>query len=86
MLDTDLAGRPNGDPLDLILHRLDSIERRMDHLMTEEVYVAQDEAIRRRLESLEASKDEARRAVRQIIAGTIATVLGAAVVAGIAVF
>lgn len=74
------------DPMAPILFRLTEIERRMEHLMMEEVYVAQDEVIRRRLESLEASKDETRRAVRQIIAGTITTVLGAAVVAGIAVF
>lgn len=74
------------DPMAPILCRLTEIERRMEHLMMEEVYVAQDEVIRRRLESLEASKDENRRAVRQIIAGTITTVLGAAVVAGIAVF
>lgn len=81
-----MSERDPTDPMAVILYRLTQIERRMDHLMTAEVYVARDEAIRRRLESLEAAQDEQQRTVRQIIAGTITTSLGAAVVAGIAVF
>lgn len=74
------------DPVAVILYRLTQIERRMDHLMTTEVYVARDEATRRRLEALEAAQDEQERTLRQAVAGVITTVLGAAIVAGIAVF
>lgn len=76
---------PSPDPMAVILYRLAAIERRMDSLMTVELYMARDEALRRRMEALEAAQDEANRTLRQVIVGVVTTVAGAAVAAGVVV-
>lgn len=85
MAPDDPNGRRSRDPLDVILYRLEQIERRMDRLLTSEVYTARDESTTRRLEALEAQQDDADRAIRQLLAGLVTTVLGAAVVAGLTI-
>lgn len=82
---TDHGSTPPPDPLAVILYRLAAIERRMDSLMTVELYTARDEALRRRMEALEAAQDESNRALRQVIIGVVTTVAGAAVAAGVVV-
>lgn len=76
---------PPRDPTAVILYRLEQIERRIDRLLTLEVYTARDESTTRRLEALEAQQDDADRSIRQLLAGLVTTVLGAAVVAGLTI-
>lgn len=87
MPDQQIPRRP-GDPRDptgVILYRLEQIERRIDRLLTLEVYAARDESTTRRLEALEAQQDDADRSIRQLLAGLVSTVLAAAVVAGLTI-
>lgn len=73
------------DPLAVILYRLNAIERRMDTLMTADLYTARDEAMHRRVEALEVAQDEAERALRQLVVGVVTTIAGAAITAGIVI-
>ena len=76
-------GDPNGDPLAIVLYRLQQIEARMDKLLTAELYVARHEALQLRVAELEREQDETARAVRQVVVGVVLAVLTAAVTAGI---
>ena len=44
-----LHGDPNGDPLAVVLYRLQQIENRMDRLLTAELYTARHEALQARV-------------------------------------
>lgn len=72
----------NTDALAVILYRLEHIERRMDRLLTAELYTANHESVSRRVDALEAAQDEQERSLRQVVAGVITAVAGAAVIAG----
>lgn len=75
--------RRGGDPLALILHRLDSIERRMDRLMTAELFAARHEAVEQRVRDLEADQQDSQRAIRQVVVALVTTILTGAVAAGL---
>lgn len=75
--------RTEGDPLAVILYRLGQIERRMDRMMTSELYVARHEALQARVSELEREQDENARSIRQVVVGVILAVLTAAVTAGL---
>lgn len=77
--------RSEGDPLAVILYRLGQIERRMDRMMTSELYVARHEALQARVTELEHEQDENARSIRQVVVGVILAVLTAAVTAGLAI-
>ena len=81
-----LRGDPHGDPLAVVLYRLEQIERRMDRLLTAELYVARHEALQARVVELEKQQDEAERSLRQIAVGLILAVGTGIVTAGLAVF
>lgn len=81
-----LRGDPNGDPLAVVLYRLEQIERRMDRLLTAELYVARHEALQARVLELEKKQDESERSLRQIAVGLILAVGTGIVTAGLAVF
>lgn len=76
-------GDPKGEPLAIVLYRLEQIERRMDRLLTAELYEARHEAIKSRVRDLEVKQDESERSMRQLIVGSITAVAGAALVGGI---
>ena len=75
--------RTEGDPLAVILYRLGQIERRMDRMMTSELYVARHEALQARVAELEREQDENARSIRQVVVGVILAVLTAGVTAGL---
>lgn len=75
--------RAEGDPLAVILYRLGQIERRMDRMMTAELYVARHEALQARVSELEREQDENARSLRQVVVGVVLAVLTAAVTAGL---
>lgn len=77
--------RAEGDPLAVILYRLQQIERRMDQLMSAELYVARHEALQARVAELEREQDESARAMRQVIVGVVLAVLTAAITAGMTI-
>lgn len=81
------AGRAaaEGDPLAVILYRLGQIERRMDRMMTSELYVARHEALQARVAELEREQDENARSIRQVVVGVVLAVLTTAVTAGLAI-
>lgn len=81
-----LRGDPNGDPLAVVLYRLEQIERRMDRLLTAELYVARHEALQARVAELEKKQDESERSLRQIAVGLILAIGTGIVTAGLAVF
>ena len=74
-----LRGDPHGDPLAVVLYRLSQIERRMDHLLTAELYTARHEALQARVEELERQQEEAARSIRQVAVG-LAVSIGTALV------
>lgn len=78
-----LTGDPNGDPLAVVLYRLQQIERRMDKLLTAELYTARHEALQARVSELERQQEESARSIRQIIVAVAGAVLTAAVTAGL---
>ena len=78
-----LSGDPNGDPLAVVLYRLQQIERRMDKLLTAELYTARHEALQARVSELEREQEESARSIRQIIVAVAGAVLTAAVTAGL---
>lgn len=81
-----LRGDPHGEPLAVILYRLQQIERRMDGLMTAELYVARHEALQARVRELEHQQDGANRSIRQVGVGLVVAVGTAVVTAGVTVF
>lgn len=78
-----LRGDPHGDPLDVVLYRLQQIERRMDKLLTAELYTARHEALQARVAELERQQDESDRTIRQVVVGLILAVGTALVTAGL---
>lgn len=78
-------GDPNGDPLAVVLYRLEQIERRMDRLLSAEVYKARHEAIQARVLELEREQDESARSIRQVAVGLVVAVGTAVVTAGITI-
>ena len=78
-----LRGDPHGDPLDVVLYRLQQIERRMDKLLTAELYTARHEALQARVTELERQPDESDRTIRQVVVGLILAVGTALVTAGL---
>lgn len=80
-----LRGDPHGEPLAVILYRLGQIERRMDGLMTAELYIARHEALQSRVLELEREQDESARSIRQVAVGLVVAVGTAVVTAGITI-
>lgn len=78
-----LLGDPNGDPLAVVLYRLQQIEKRMDHLLTAELYTARHEALQARVAELERQQDDSDRTIRQVVVGLILAVGTALVTAGL---
>lgn len=78
-----LHGDPNGDPLAVVLYRLQQIEKRMDRLLTVELYTARHEALQARVAELEREQEESARSIRQVAVAVVAAVLTAAVTAGL---
>lgn len=78
-----LRGDPNGDPLAVVLYRLQQIEQRMDRLLTAELYTARHEALQARVSELEREQEESARSIRQVAVAVVAAVLTAAVTAGL---
>ena len=79
-----LHGDPHGDPLAVVLYRLQQIENRMDRLLTAELYTARHEALQARVAELEREQEESARSLRQVIVAVAGAVLTAAVTAGLA--
>ncbi len=80
-----LRGDPHGDPLAVVLYRLEQIERRMDRLLTAELYVARHEALQARVAEVERQQDEAARSIRQVAVGLAVAVGTAVVTAGLTI-
>ena len=80
-----LQGDPHGDPLAVVLYRLSQIERRMDHLLTAELYTARHEALQCRVAEVERQQDEAGRSIRQVAVGLAVAVGTALVTAGLTI-
>lgn len=78
-----LRGDPNGDPLAVVLYRLGQIEKRMDRLLTAELYAARHEALQARVAELERQQDESARSIRQVVVGLVLAVGAALVTAGL---
>ena len=78
-----LHGDPNGDPLAVVLYRLQQIEQRMDRLLTAELYTARHEALQARVAELEREQEESARSIRQVAVAVVGAVLTAAVTAGL---
>lgn len=78
-----LRGDPNGEPLAVVLYRLGQIEKRMDRLLTAELYTARHEALQARVAELEQQQDESNRTIRQVVVGLILAVGTALVTAGL---
>lgn len=78
-----MTGDPNGDPLAVVLYRLSQIERRMDRLLTAELYTARHEALQARVSELERQQEESARSIRQVIVAVAGAVLTAGVTAGL---
>lgn len=79
-----LHGDPDGDPLAVVLYRLQQIEHRMDQLLTAELYTARHEALQARVAELEREQEESARTLRQVAVAVAGAVLTAAVTAGLA--
>lgn len=83
--DRRLRGDPNGEPLSVVLYRLEQIERRMDRLMSSELYAARHEALQARVLEVEREQDESARSVRQIAVGLVVAIGAALATAGITI-
>ena len=77
--------RNSGDPLAVVLYRLQQIEKRMDQLLTAELYMARHEALQSRVRELEREQEEAARTIRQAVVGVIVAVATAAITAGLTI-
>lgn len=82
---SQLQGDPHGDPLAVVLYRLQQIEARMDKLLTAELYVARHEALEGRVKDLEREQEESARMLRQVASGLVLAIGTALVTAGITV-
>lgn len=80
-----LRGDPHGDPLAVVLYRLEQIERRMDRLLTAELYTARHEALTARVQELEREQEESARSLRQVAVGLVLAVGTALATAGITI-
>ena len=80
-----LRADPNGEPLAVVLYRLEQIERRMDRLLTAELYTARHEALQARVGELERKQDEAERSLRQVAVGLVLAVGTGLVTAGMTI-
>ena len=80
-----LRADPNGEPLAVVLYRLEQIERRMDRLLTAELYTARHEALQARVRELERQQDESQRSLRQVAVGLILAVGTGLVTAGMTI-
>lgn len=78
-----LHGDPNGEPLAVVLFRLQQIEKRMDRLLTSELFMARHEALQARVDELEREQEESARSIRQVAVAVVAAVLTAGVTAGL---
>lgn len=78
-------GDPHGDPLAVVLYRLQQIEARMDRLLTVELYLARHEALEARVKEVEREQDESARMLRQVAVGLVLAIGTALVTAGITV-
>lgn len=78
-----LRGDPHGEPLEVVLYRLGQIERRMDRLLTAELYAARHEALQARVTELERQQDEDQRTIRQVVVGLVLAVGTALITAGL---
>lgn len=78
-------GDPHGEPLAIVLYRLQQIEARMDRLLTVELYVARHEALESRVKEVEREQDEAARSLRQLAVGLVLAIGTAVVTAGMTV-
>ena len=76
---------PNGEPLAVVLYRLEQIERRMDRLLTAELYAARHEALQARVRELERKQDESDRSLRQVAIGLVLAVGTGLVTAGMTI-
>lgn len=76
-------GDPKGDPLAIVLYRLQQIEQRMDKMLTAELYTARHEALQSRVAELERQQDESARSIRQVVVGLVLAVGTALVTAGL---
>ena len=83
--DQHLRPDPNGEPLAVVLYRLEQIERRMDRLLTAELYTARHEALQARVRELERQQDESQRSLRQVAVGLILAVGTGLVTAGMTI-
>ena len=80
-----LRGDPHGDPLAVVLYRLERIEHRMDRLLTAELYVARHEALQARVADVERQQDESARSIRQVAVGLAVAVGTGLVTAGLTI-
>ena len=78
-----LRGNPHGEPLEVVLYRLQQIEQRMDKMLTAELFAARHEALQARVAELERQQDESDRTIRQVVVGLILAVGTALVTAGL---
>lgn len=78
-------GDPNGEPLAVVLFRLQQIEARMDRLLTVELYLARHEALEQRVKEVEREQDESARMLRQVAVGLVLAIGTAVVTAGMTV-
>ena len=78
-------GDPHGDPLAVVLYRLQQIEARMDRLLTVELYLARHEALEQRVKEVEREQEESARMLRQVAVGLVLAVGTALVTAGMTV-
>lgn len=78
-----MQGDPHGDPLAVVLYRLQQIEKRMDNLLTAELYTARHEALQARVLELERQQEEDGRTIRQVVVGLVLAVGTAVITAGI---
>ena len=78
-----MQGDPHGDPLAVVLYRLQQIEKRMDNLLTAELYMARHEALQARVAELEQQQEEDERTMRQIVVGLVLAAGTAIITAGI---
>ena len=78
-----LSGDPHGDPLAVVLYRLQQIEKRMDMMLTTELYTARHEALQARVLELERQQEEDGRTIRQVVVGLVLAVGTALITAGL---
>lgn len=78
-----LRGDPHGEPLAVVLYRLQQIEKRMDRLLTAELFMARHEALQSRVLELERQQEEDARTIRQVVVGLVLAAGTALITAGL---